>query len=94
MEEVGNSFPLCASNSARTGTESDAVMSLFLNEPYLDRVSQEIAELGAANGMLGESLAFIRSRKSVDQFRAFVRGEKRLRRSMRGAARPKWASAL
>jgi len=63
-------------------------MSLFLDQPYLDHVSLKIAQIGAVNNLLGEAYCFIKNRRSVNEFAAFVRGERKLRRSMR---RERWS---
>jgi hypothetical protein len=59
-------------------------MGLFLNlHEYGDGESQAIARLGQKHGMLGEAWTFISNRRSVAEFEAFIRGERKLRRSMR-----------
>ena len=59
-------------------------MALFLDLlRYGNSEPQATARLGAKHDMLGQAFCFIKNRRSVAEFEAFIRGERELRRSMR-----------
>jgi hypothetical protein len=57
--------------------------SLFLDlEQYGDAESQAIAELAAREDDLASGWTFIKNRRSLAQYRQYLAGERRLRRSL------------